>query len=400
MPNPRIEQLFLVPGKTAAEVAQWGAAVAEFAAQFPGVYISPDWAEASKDQYERITLVNPDSWPEELWLAIKQNPRPIVVEQIIAPTPDVLAETLHTRTESNMRFGLESQFDWSPQWPYEVGLIGLHGRGDGEMQGADLDVVRRARLEGVKLTSHASGSSVKAIKAINPNMFILVRPIMSFDDGGRARNISPEDFVRGTVNDMQRLFDADPTINYVEVHNEPNLTIEGLGGAWHNGREFATWFDRVVQLYKERWPFKKYGFPGLSPGALNNQRLIDYKQFLADAALSAARADWVAVHGYWASELEMTDSNGGFTWRTVRQFFPDKLLIITEFGNPTESKPVVAEQYARYYGMLRRVPGLGGAFAYISSISDRRESARWAWRDEDGEDMGIADVIGLRQYIQ
>ena len=400
MPNPRIEQLFLVPGKTAAEVARWGAAVTEYAAQFPGLYISPDWAEAAKEQYERITLVNPDAWPEELWLAIKQNPRPIVVEPIIAPTPEVLAETLHTRTESNLRFGFESQFDWGQQWPYAVGLIGLHGRGDGEMQGGDFDLVRRARLEAVKLTSHATGTTVKALKAINPNMFIIVRPIMSFDEGGRARNISPEDFVGGTAADMQRIFEADPTINYIEVHNEPNLNIEGLGGAWNNGREFAAWYDRVVQLYKERWPFKKYGFPGLSPGPINNQRLIDYKQFLSDAALSAARADWVAVHGYWSSEREMTDSNGGFTWRTVRQFFPDKLLIITEFGNPLESKPVVAEQYARYYGMLRHVPGLGGAFAYISSISDRRESARWAWRDEDGKDLGIADVIGSRRYIQ
>lgn len=400
MPNPRVEQLFLVPGKTAADVAQWGAAVVEYAAQFPGVYISHDWAEAGKEQYEQITIVNPDAWPEELWLVLKQNPRSVSVEKLVAASPDVLAEILHTRTYYNLRFGFQTGFDWHQQWPFDIGLIGLHGRGDGEMQGADLDIVHRARLEGVKLTSHATGASIKALKSINPGLFIMIRPIVSFNEGGRARNVSPEEFVRSTADDMQRLFNADPSIQFIEVHNEPNLVIEGLGGAWNNGREFSIWFDRVVQLYRARWPDKKYGFPGLSPGVLNQDRLIDFKQFLSDSALSAARADWVAAHGYWSSEQEMTDPDGGFSWKVVRQYFPDKLLFVTEFGNPLQPKNIVADQYARYYGMLRHVSGLGGAFSYIVSTSDRRESARWAWRDEDGLDVGIANEIGLRRYIQ
>ena len=186
----------------------------------------------------------------------------------------------------------------------------------------------------------------------------------------------------------------------VEVHNEPNLTIEGLGGTWRDGREFASWFDRVVELYRQRWPTKKYGFPGLSPGVLNQHRLVEMKQFLNEAALSVARADWISVHGYWGTDREVTEPEYGFTWKTYRQMFPDQLLMITEFGNPIESKPVVAEQYSRYYGMLRHVSGLAGAFAYVSSVSDRTESARWAWRDENGKDVGIAAEVGARRYIQ
>ena len=124
------------------------------------------------------------------------------------------------------------------------------------------------------------------------------------------------------------------------------------------------------------------------------------KQFLNEAALSAARADWISVHGYWGTDREVTEPEYGFTWKTYRQMFPDQLLMITEFGNPIESKPVVAEQYSRYYGMLRHVSGLAGAFAYISSVSDRTESARWAWRDENGKDVGIAAEVGARRYIQ
>jgi hypothetical protein len=60
----------------------------------------------------------------------------------------------------------------------------------------------------------------------------------------------------------------------------------------------------------------------------------------------------------------------------------------------------VAGQYARYYGMLRHIDGLGGAFAYLVSTPDLEESARWAWRDESGADLGIADDVGDRAYIQ
>ncbi|HLF01564.1 MAG TPA: hypothetical protein VI547_06280 [Anaerolineales bacterium] len=400
VPYPRIEQLFLVPGKTNADAAQWGAAALEYAALFPGVFVSNDINEAARPHYERVTVVNPDYWPEEFWTLIKQNPRPIILEQLTAPAPEVLAEVLHVRTYYGLRFGFQTEYDWSQQWPLGMSLIGLHGRGDGEFQEADYDVVRRSRVEGVKLLSYASGNTVKALKTINPSLFIIMRPTLSFWEDNRARRVTPEEFVSGTAHDMQRQFDADPSIRYLEVHNEPNMTVEGFGASWADGREFASWFDRVVELYRERWPDKKYGFPGLSPGVLNHIRVSSLKQFLGEAALSAARADWIAVHGYWSSDREMTDTNGGFTWKIFREMFPDKLLIITEFGNPAQSKPIVAEQYSRYYGILRHVPGLGGAYAYISSISDRTESARWAWRDESGKDAGIADEIGLRRHIR
>ena len=68
MPEPRIEQLFLIPGKTKADVAVWGAAVAEYAAAFPGVYISNDYRLALQPNFERITIVDSDDWHEEMWL--------------------------------------------------------------------------------------------------------------------------------------------------------------------------------------------------------------------------------------------------------------------------------------------------------------------------------------------
>ncbi len=400
MPEQPIEQLFLVPGNTKAEVATWGAAVLEYATYFPGVFISHDYADALRPEFERLTIVEPDSWPDDLWTMIKQNPRKLVLEKLSAPTPEVLAEILHVRVYYGLRFGFQTEYDWAQQWAPGVSLIGLHGRSDGELQGVDFDIVQKARLEAIKLTSSATPKTLERLRAINPGLFIMVRPILNFNNDGRALRIGPQEFFDATVNDLQRMFDYDPTIQYIEVHNEPNLVIEGLSGWWSNGKEFGSWFDEVVRLYRERWPGKKYGFPGLSPGGDMTNVREAMRQFLGEAALAAARADWIAVHGYWINDRQMTEPIHGFTWQTYREFFPDKLLFITEFGNPSQPKPLVADQYARYYGILRHIKGLGGAVSYVVSTSNSYESPRWSWRDENGQDVGIAAEIGLRRYIR
>lgn len=400
MTNPNIEQLFLVPGRTKAEVAIWGAAVVEYAATFPGVYISHDYTDAARPEYEQITIIEPDYWPDLLWTLIKQNPRQPRVETLVAPFPEVLAQILHARVFYGLRFGFQTETEWQQQWGTGNCLIGLHGRADGEMFAPDFNVVREARIEAVKITSHATPATIEALRAINRDMFIMVRPLVSFFDNNAPRRITPDEFVQWTSSDLQRLFDYDPSIQYVEVHNEPNINIEGMWGSWSNGREFATWFESVVRLYRQRWPNKKYGYPGLSPGGdMSGIRLGD-RQFIAESAAAAARADWIGVHGYWQDEAEMTDIHGGFTWRYYRKIFPDQVLFITEFGNAWQPRAVVAEQYSRYYGMLRHTTGIGGAFSYIVSTSDPIESRRWAWRDENGQDLGIAKEVGLRKHIK
>ncbi|OGO47524.1 MAG: hypothetical protein A2W37_12255 [Chloroflexi bacterium RBG_16_63_12] len=100
------------------------------------------------------------------------------------------------------------------------------------------------------------------------------------------------------------------------------------------------------------------------------------------------------------NEREISDERLGFGFMDYRARFPEKLLFVTEFGNPLQPKNVIADQYARYYGMLRHVRGLGAAFAYVISSPGPVESARWAWRDEAGNDVGIAAVVGQRKYVR
>ena len=398
--GPPEQQLFLLPAANAAEASAWGAAVMEYAAAFPVVQFARDPETVDWLSYQHVTLVRPGYWPEDLALAIKQANPEVVIDRIPVDTPEALQIILNVRVYYGWRYGPQTEFDWAQLWPYGKALIGLHGRSNGELQAADYAIVRTARVEAVKLTSHATPETVKALREINPGVFILVRPLVAFNTDGVPRQVSPQEFFDWTILDLDRLLAYDPSIRYVEIHNEPNLTLEGLTGSWNNGYEFGVWFLDVLGRYRRRYPGLQFGFPGLSPGPTSpGQGRVAAKSFLAESAFAAQQADWVGLHAYWVSERELSDGSVGLSFTEYRRLFPEKLLFITEFGNPNQPKAVVAEQYARYYGLLRRVPGLGGAFAYVVSTSDPVESPRWGWRDEGGHDVGIAAEIGRRRFI-
>ncbi len=394
-------QLVLLPARTAAEASAWGSVAMEYAAAFHPVHFARDPARVEWRGYQHVTLVRPSYWPADLPLVIKQANPQAVIDRIPVDTPEALQMVLSVRVYYNWRYGPQTPFDWSQLWPPGVALMGLHGRADGNLQDPDYDIVARAQMEAVKLTSAAGPETVQRLRALNPNLFILLRPIVSFwKQGQPVPPISAADFYEYTWRDVAKHYDADPGLRYLEIHNEPNTRLEGLGGTWSNGQEFGQWFLEVARLYRQRFPEARLGFPGLSPGPTSAAagRLTD-GVFLADALSAAQQADWVGVHAYWVNEREMSDRALGLGVLRYRDLFPEKVLFITEFGNPLQPKPDVAGQYARYYGMLRHISGVGGAFAYLVSTSDEAESARWAWRDEAGRDVGIAPVVGQRPYI-
>lgn len=391
-------QLVLLPARTAAEAAAWGGAALAYAAFFPDMHFARDPARVDWRGYPHVTIINPGFWPEDLIPQIKQANPAAVIDLIAATTPEILQTILHTRVYTGLRYGPQRIVDWLQLWPAGRCLIGLHGRADGELQPADFAVMAAARLEAVKLTSYATFESLRGLRALNPELFVLVRAFLPFGEG---RRLTPAEFFESTASDVARLYDADPAVRYIELHNEPNLRLEGLGASWQDGREFAAWFLEVLDRYRERFPEARLGFPGLSPGPASEAAgRADSEQFLAEAAEAALAADWIGVHAYWVNEREVTDEREGFGFTRYRERFPESLLFVTEFGNPAQPKTVVAEQYARYYGALRHFPGLGAAFSYVVSTSNPVESPRWAWRDEGGRDVGIAAVVGERKYVR
>jgi hypothetical protein len=397
--GPPEQQLVLLPARTAAEASAWGSVCVDYAATFATVTVARDPETVDWRGYQHVTIVQPSFWPDELPLIIKQANPDIVLDRIPVDTPEALQLALNVRTYFGWRYGPQDSFDWAKLWPPARSLIGLHGRSNGELQGADYTMVRSARVEAVKLTSHATLESVQALRAINPEMFILIRPIMSFITNDVPRDVSPQEFFDWTYPDIDRLVNADSSLRYIELHNEPNITIEGLGGSWNNGAEFGNWFLEVLRRYRRRYPTLQFGFPGISPGPTLAGVRQASTAFLDQAAFAAQQADWVGIHAYWINEREFSDQSLGLAFAQYRERFPEKLLFVTEFGNPQQSKATVADQYGRYYALLRKVPGVGAAFAYVVSTSDPVESPRWAWRDEGGRDVGIAGEIGRRRYI-
>ena len=281
-------------------------------------------------------------------------------------------------------------FAWGPG----ICLVGAHGRADGRMQDPDFTACQQARVESVKLLSSAAPEDVDRLRALNPNIFIMVRLFASF----QGRNYNADQFVTDLTYDMQQFYNKG--VRYFEIHNEPNLTVEGWTTSWQNGTEFNAWFLRCYQLFKARFPEARLGYPGLSPDGIPAPGLrTNDVIFLNDSDEAARTADWIGAHCYWQNEAEMGAPGGGQGHVEYRRRYPDKLLFITEFSNPAQNidRRTKGQQYVRYYQNLRNVPGVGAAFSFILSASS---GFPWeAWRDEDGTISEIPGLVGARTDI-
>ena len=279
-----------------------------------------------------------------------------------------------------------------PEWEAGVCLAGVHGRADGSLQEADYDAIRSSRVEAVKLSVNADPIAVDRCRAINPDCFFLARLFADL----RGRVARPDEFAGWQVPDMQRLYARG--VRYFEVHNEPNLNLEGLGNSWRDGDEFEAWFLRVVEILRPQFPEAKFGFPGCSPGGDVVGKRQDMWRFVGQCERALVAADWIGVHCYWQDEDEMLSSEHGLNFRGYRHRWPAKLILVTEFSNPASDvdSRTKGEQYVRYYRHLRYLPGIGAAFCFVLSASSGY--AHEAWRRENGQLSMIPSVVGGRDF--
>jgi murein DD-endopeptidase MepM/ murein hydrolase activator NlpD len=275
-------------------------------------------------------------------------------------------------------------------WPAQKCLVGVHGRMDGALTEGDIAAARAARVEAVKLLSSATEANITQLRAINQEIFILVR--LDGDLGTRA--VTAEEFVDSIQSDVQRLYRMG--IRHFEVHHEPNLSSQGCERTWMDGGGFGRWFLEVVGRLRQRFPDAKLGFPGLAPGGSVDGLRQDALVFLQQADPAALAADWIGVHCCWTRAEEMASPSGGKAYEAVRQHHPSKLLMITEYSNTASGVDarIKGQQYVEYVRMLRDEPGVGAAFCVALSASRGYDSE--VWRYEDGRLNEIPALMGGR----
>ena len=280
-----------------------------------------------------------------------------------------------------------ADFDWPPGHC----LIGVHGRLGGVLEEGDLEALQQARAEAVVLSSSEEKATIDRLRAANPGMFTLVR--LAADPV--AEKLSAESFMAMIEKNLGRLYRLG--VRWFEVGASPNLQFDGWGRYWSNGAQFSRWFLDVCAKIREAFPDAKLGFPGLAPvDPISGQREHALR-FLEQAGESLLAADWIGVNCYWTDLGGMDDLHAGRLYEEYRLLIPQKLLLITEFGNPAaEVTPEEkARQYLDFYRSLRERAGIGAAFAVaLSAVSG---FSHLTWRPTEGSGI-IPQLIGKRSF--
>jgi hypothetical protein len=212
----------------------------------------------------------------------------------------------------------------------------------------------------------------------------------------KNRQVRSDEFASWVEGDLAQFYAKG--VRYYEVHNEPNLQIEGWKFSWQDGREFGRWAMDVAARLKAKFPEAKFGYPGLSPGGSISGQRVDSWAFLGQGDEAARALDFMCCHCYWLDDGGMLAADGGLVYEEYRRRYPNKLLFITEFSNPNAQQDTRAKggQYVNYYKRLRSLPGLGAAFSFVLSASAYFPNE--AWRMEDGTLTEIPKVVGQRNF--
>lgn len=259
-----------------------------------------------------------------------------------------------------------------PVWRFGRTLSGVHDRADRHPQTWDHQITTN-EFDTVKVMS---GITVPELFDYNLNTdFVLCRLYQSW--GGRRLSVT--DFINSVAPDMERLVNAG--VRYYELHNEPNLTHEGLEaagvlGSWKDGGGFAAFFIEARRRLKLRFGSHiQIGFPGLSPGGDTFYHVgpdsgfrMDSNRFLAGAVSGVAAADFLCVHAYFGS-MEEVHAGASQLVRTYRKQFPNKLIFVSEYSNPLRgvASAEKGRQNKAFLQLISQIPGVGAAYYFIVS---------------------------------
>jgi hypothetical protein len=232
--------------------------------------------------------------------------------------------------------------------------------------------------------------AVARLRAINPAMLIAVT--LSQDLSGAP--VSPEDFVQAVRPNLARW--AVAGVVHFQVHTNPNLLRQGWRRTWQSGSEFAGWFSQVMRALREIVPGASFGFPGLAPGDTVSGQRANCMDFLQAAENAAQDADWLGANCFWTEPAGALTLQGVGLLEEYRRLFPDKVLLVTEFGNASKGVDPAekARQYLDFHSAAGRIQNVGAVFGY--ALSSAGGNPGLAWRAEGESTSRLAERLGQR----
>lgn len=274
--------------------------------------------------------------------------------------------------------------------------------GEGSVRPADLEALRQAAIETVKLRAPANpAADVGAFRERGIHHFL----VQLISPRPAAQPTSPDAFVDELAPIVRGFLRAGVTD--FEVHGEPNTRPRGYGVSWESPAAFSAWFVAVADCLRRRFsPPLRVGFPGLSPAgpALPGfPPAVPEEEFLDGCREALAAADFVCCHVYWTTRVEMEDYDGALRFLRTYLERPEvrpKPVVISQFANvnPAQSAAEKGAQYADFYFFCSQYDRIGGAYAFLLRSPDPSWEGL-TWLRPDGTPTAILEAVRGRKRM-
>ncbi|MCP5100439.1 MAG: hypothetical protein GY943_33230, partial [Chloroflexi bacterium] len=270
--------------------------------------------------------------------------------------------------------------------------IGLHASADPTITDAEVTEFKAMRPGMIKVLSFHNPDGIRKLVKNHPDVSWVVRAFLDFRSPQGPRNISPAQFLKDTINDVRRTLNVIGNNNNVviELHNEPNLVSEGMGGAWSDGASFATWWLEVLKLYKQALPGMRFIYPGLSPGTEVRGIKADHIRFVEASRAAVEAADGLGIHTYWSSVYPISRAVDVLDDYISR--FRFKPIWVTEASNNKAGTSTFrkAQEYLKFWQEIQKRPTVQGVTYFVASASDPN------FKEEIWVGRGIGARVGRR----
>lgn len=248
-------------------------------------------------------------------------------------------------------------------WPLGRCLRGAHLSDDGSGMNASANIA--AEAEAVMLGKNTSKERISDLRKSNPTLFMMTQLGLPTT----RKVVAANEWVGWVQSTVQQHVEAG--VGYFVVHRAPNLASEGYGLHWGSGKEFGRWWMDAVSLLKARFPMTRFGFPGLAPGLQITGQRLDGAAFMEGADEAILHADWIGAICNWDNPKEMMDEDKGVHYLTLRRYYPDQLIFITEFGSVNTSLDANSRMSEdnRYFEIVKNEAGIGAAFGRVQVVT-------------------------------